>query len=159
MLKYIPNNFLTQEQSIIKSATDNIGTFDGNNPDIRFSERLQAEELKTQREANRYLEKENSKLREDVENLKQMLQLQKQITHGEMFTKSSLDIVAKRLMGFASARGNRTELVALVNDLYKHIAWQELSDMYLELFDAEIKITNTLTRAGFYIPADLRIGD
>ena len=36
--------YLLDNPNQIKSATDNIGTFDRNNPDIRFSRRISAEE-------------------------------------------------------------------------------------------------------------------
>ena len=81
----------------IKSATDNIGTFDSDNPDIRFSER-DTEYAKELEAVNAQITKENKKLKEDVSDLKELLKLQTQETHGKMMKKSSIDAVAKKIM-------------------------------------------------------------
>ena len=44
------------------------------------------------------------------------------MTHGAKFTRSSVEIVAGRLMKYASAKGNRVELAKLLNGGYKYIA-------------------------------------
>ena len=47
---------------------------------------------------NRQLTKENEKLTEDVENLKELLRLQGKETHGKVMKKSSLEAIAKEIM-------------------------------------------------------------
>lgn len=69
----------------VKSATDNVGTFDGANPDIRYSERDNAA-------------KENAKLRADVANLKELLKLQGTTTGGTVFQKKSLTSAANFIL-------------------------------------------------------------
>lgn len=101
----------------VKSATDNIGTFDRSNPDIRYSDRDPSVAR-----MNQALEKENAKLKEDVTELKKLLALQKSLTHGTMFTKSSVESMAGILMKNADAKGNRGELAGLLNEVYTYIA-------------------------------------
>jgi hypothetical protein len=101
----------------VKSATDNVGTFDPENPDIRYSARdPEAQEV------NRVLEKENAKLKEDVERLKELVQLQKQVTGGKKFTKTSLEAAARQMKKDTNAKGDTKELQKLLEDVYSHIA-------------------------------------
>ncbi len=77
----------------IKSATDNIGTFNTNDADIRYSDR-NPELVKRQNEVAAAIAKENAKLIEENQNLKELIKLQGQATHGRKFTKSSVDKTA-----------------------------------------------------------------
>ena len=104
----------------IKSATDNIGTFDSDNPDIRFSER-DPEYAKELEEVNAQITKENKKLKEDVSDLKELLKLQTQETHGKMMKKSSIDAVAKKIMRESNADGDVSEFASLIKDVYSYI--------------------------------------
>ncbi|MGM9550387.1 MAG: hypothetical protein ACI3V5_11180 [Faecousia sp.] len=54
---------------------------------------------------NRVLEKENAKLREDVVSLKELLKIQRQVTGGTKFTRSSVEAAAGVLMKAESANG------------------------------------------------------
>lgn len=101
----------------IKSATDNIGTFDGRNPDIRYSARYQR-----QRGAQEILESENAKLQEEVGYLKQLLKLQRTVTGGTKFTKSSVEAMAQILKKNADAKGDTKELADMLNEFYAFIA-------------------------------------
>lgn len=74
---------------------------------------------------NQALEKENSKLKEDVTELKKLLKLQKSLTNGTMFTKSSVESMAKVLMENAGAKGAKSELAGLLNEVYTYIARNE----------------------------------
>ena len=74
----------------VKSATDNIGTFDKNNPDIRYSQRQQDQQSA--------LEKQNEKLREDVERLRELLKLQGKTTGGKLFKPESIKTAANFIM-------------------------------------------------------------
>ena len=67
------------------------------------------------------LETENAKLTEDVERLKELVKLQRTETHNKVLTKSSVDAVAKSLMKYANAKGNRAELVKHLEDVYSYI--------------------------------------
>ena len=55
----------------VKSATDNIGTFDGSNPDIRYSSRTNPDTALSR------LEKQNERLQEEMDYLKQLVKIQK----------------------------------------------------------------------------------
>ena len=74
----------------VKSATDNIGTFDKNNPDIRYSQRQQDQQAA--------LEKQNNKLREDVERMRELLRLQGKTTGGKLFKPESIKTSANFIM-------------------------------------------------------------
>ena len=71
---------------------------------------------------NQVLEKENGKLREDVSYLKEMLKLQKTVTGGTKFTKSSVESAASYLMKYANARGDKAELAKRLTSFYEYIA-------------------------------------
>ena len=87
------------------------------NLDIRYSARdPEAQEV------NRVLEKENAKLKEDVERLKELVQLQKQVTGGTKFTKTSLEAAARQMKKDTNAKGDTKELQKLLEDVYGHIA-------------------------------------
>lgn len=92
-----------------------------------FSDR-DPDAVKAYSEINKQLTKENQELKEDVEKLKELSKLQKQLTHGKMFTKSSIDAEANVLMNYVSAKGEKSELISCLNDLYSYIAnGEELS--------------------------------
>lgn len=101
----------------VKSATDNVGTFDGSNPDIRYSLR----DTDVQK-VNAALEKQNEKLREDVTSLKELLKLQKSVTGGKLFKDSSLTTAAKYLMENTGAKGDVKEFKGLLRGVYDYIA-------------------------------------
>ena len=101
----------------IKSATDNIGTFDGNNPDIRYSVRKKLNTSVTD-----LLQQENEKLKEDVQHLKDLLKLQRTVTGGTKFTKTSVEAAARMLKKDANVRGDTAELTKLLNSFYEGIA-------------------------------------
>lgn len=104
----------------VKSATDNVGTFDKSNPDIRYSLRDQ-----DVRKMNDVLEKQNEKLREDVASLKELLRMQKSVTGGKLLNQNSLDTAAGYLMRSSGAKGNKAELSGLLKDVYSYIAGDE----------------------------------
>jgi len=68
------------------------------------------------------LQKENAKLKEDVNYLKELLKLQKSVTHGKLLTRSSVEAAAGHLMNVTKARGEKAELVKLLNSFYEYIA-------------------------------------
>ena len=111
-----PGKTVTQDVLDVKvKNTDNLNPTE--DPDIRYSARdPEAQEV------NRVLEKENAKLKEDVERLKELVQLQKQVTGGTKFTKTSLEAVARKMKKDTNAKGDTKELQKLLEDVYGHIA-------------------------------------
>ena len=113
--------------SQIKSATENIGTFDASNPDIRFSI---PENIKKDRKI------EN--LKKDVENLKELLKLQKHKTHGKVLSKKSIENTARKIMREYGAKGDVSEFTSLLSDVYNHIvkgeevSWDSIKDISQE---------------------------
>lgn len=88
------------------------------NPDIRFSQR----DVGRQEAVTQALEKENAKLREDVAELRELVKLQRQVTNGTKFTKTSVEAAARYLKQNADAKGSTQELMKLLNGLYEYIA-------------------------------------
>lgn len=93
----------------LKSATDNIGTFDKDNPKFRYSlAKSTQSELKA-------LQKENEKLRQDVDDLKQELQL----THGRKLSRDALiNSIQKILIDRYDVKLSAKELYPDVTNLY-----------------------------------------
>lgn len=93
----------------LKSATDNIGTFDKDNPKLKYSLAKSAQsELKA-------LQKENEKLRQDVDDLKQELQL----THGRKLSRDALiSSIQKILIDRYGVKLSAKELYPHVTNLY-----------------------------------------
>ncbi|MGM9550389.1 MAG: hypothetical protein ACI3V5_11190 [Faecousia sp.] len=83
---------------------------------------------------NRVLEQENAKLREDVVSLKELLKLQRQVTGGTKFTRSSVEAAAGVLMKAESAKGNKAEFAGILNGFYEYIAksdelsWEDIRE-------------------------------
>ena len=93
----------------LKSATDNIGTFDKDNPKLKYSlAKSTQSELKA-------LQKENEKLRQDVDDLKQELQL----THGRKLSRDALiSSIQKILIDRYGVKLPAKELYPHVTNLY-----------------------------------------
>jgi hypothetical protein len=92
-------------------------------------------DLAAQREKiNDVLAKENAKLKEDNQYLKELVKLQRKVTHGTMFTKPSVEAVVGKLMKYANAKGKKAELVDLLNEYYSFIAesdtlaWEDIAE-------------------------------
>lgn len=71
---------------------------------------------------NKVLQQENQKLKEDVSYLRELVKLQRQVTGGTKFTRSSVEAAAGQLMKYANAKGDKKELAGLLNGLYEYIA-------------------------------------
>ena len=104
----------------IKSATDNVGTFDKNNPDIRFSQRL--------REGDQVerLAKQNEVLEKEVEYLKELVNIQKRGNRDNILDRNSVNKQGKVLMDSVNAKGSSTEFNRMLNDLYREISTVEM---------------------------------
>ncbi|MDD5955122.1 MAG: hypothetical protein PUD38_08005, partial [Firmicutes bacterium] len=87
----------------IKSATENVGTFDKSNPNMYFSDRDPTAEA-----TRAALEKENGKLREDVSRLRELLSLQGKVTGGTVM-KKSLDTIFDYICGYIKNNEGQNE--------------------------------------------------
>ena len=101
----------------VKSATDNIGTFDGQNPDIRYSDRDQ-----NVQDANRILQKQNDELKDLVSELREIVRLQGRTTNGTVYTRGSIEASGRKLMRMAGAKGDVTELSGILSECYSSMA-------------------------------------
>ena len=122
--------YVVFDENQIKS-TSNINPT--SNPDIRYSDR-DPDAAKNIEKINKQLAKENVKLIEDVKNLKELVKLQGKETHGKMLKKSTVELVAKRLMAYSNAKGNVSELVSHLTDVYNYIiqgedvSWESIQE-------------------------------
>ena len=105
--------------------------------DIRHSQR----DVGRQEAVTQALEKENAKLREDVSELRELVKLQRQVTNGTKFTKTSVEAAARYLKQSANAKGSTQELMKLLNSLYEYIAsgkeltWEGVKEQAQEAVD------------------------
>ena len=99
----------------IKSATDNVGTFDGSNPDIRYSSRTQQEK------ALQKVEAENERLKTDVEYLKKLVQIQKAGNKDFTLDRNSVKRQAVSLMRQNNAKGDSSELAEMLDGVYRYV--------------------------------------
>lgn len=112
-----PTETVVYEPTQIKSATGNIGTFDGSNPDIRYSDR----DYSFDPELVADLQADADKLKSDVANLKEFLKLQKTVTHGTVFTKTSVNAAASKLMKTFGMNQGKVELATALNEFYRFL--------------------------------------
>lgn len=101
--------YMLDQPNQIKSATDNIGTFDKGNPDIRFSRRVSAEE-------------QVERMETEIQYLKKLVQIQKRGNKDYTLDRNSLNQLAARLIREGNAKGSTTELAALLEDTYNYIS-------------------------------------
>ena len=103
------------------------------NMDIRYSSRNK-EAVENYEKVNELLVKENEQLREDVKALKELVRLQNKVTHGKMMKESSLNLITKRLMRYAHAEGDVSELTSYLKDVYsyilegKDVSWEGITE-------------------------------
>ena len=108
----------------VKAGSKTISFNDVFSDDVKFSDRDPNAAENTEK-INKQLAKENLKLIEDVKYLKELVKLQGKETHGKMLKKSTVELVAKRLMAYQGAKGNVSELVGHLTDVYSYIAQGE----------------------------------
>lgn len=89
-------------------------------PELRFSLRDPG-----QQKAAAQLQKENQKLREDIAKLKDLLKLQRTVTNGTKFTKTSIEAAAAKLIKDTGAKGTKAELAKLLETFYETIVQQK----------------------------------
>ena len=113
------------------SSVDNTLSQSAENVNSKFSEKMGKAEYE---KVIKSLEKDNAALREDVKDLKELVKVQGKVTHGEVFTKTSVEAVAKKLARDFGMRGEKTELVKMLNEYYSSIA-SSASDNNLNFTD------------------------
>ena len=101
------------------------------NVNNKFSEKIGKAEYE---KVIKSLEKDNAALREDVNDLKELVKVQGKVTHGEVFTKTSVEAVANKLARDFGMKGEKTELVKMLNEYYSSIA-SSASDSNLNFTD------------------------
>ena len=112
----------------VKSATDNIGTFDGSNPDIRYSSRTNPDTALSR------LEKQNERLQEEMDYLKQLVKIQKSGNKDFILDRNSVKKQAGKLMDAVNAKGDREALSRMLNDFYhrmhtdSEITWDAMQE-------------------------------
>lgn len=71
------------------------------------------------------LQQENEKLRKDVTNLKELVKLQRTVTNGTKFTKTSVEAAAGLLMEKAGVSRGKQELAPILERFYEFVAKNE----------------------------------
>ena len=102
----------------IKSATDNIGTFDKANPDIRYSSRNSGESRVDR------LVRKNEELKAEAEYLKQVVQIQKQGNRKNLRDRESVNDIAKGILESVNAKDG--EFGKKLNDFYRDLVTVEM---------------------------------
>ena len=102
----------------VKSATDNIGTFDAANPDIRYSNRNSGES-----QVDR-LARKNEELKAEAEYLKQVVQIQKRGNTRNLRDRESVNAIAKSILESVNAKD--TEFGKKLNDFYRDMVTVEM---------------------------------
>ena len=108
--------------------------------DVKFSDR-DPDAIANYKKIVEQLSKENIKLIEDVNSLKELVKMQRTVTHGKILKPSSVETAAKNLMKYAGAKGEVSELVERLNKVYNHIlnseelSWDSISDEARDVVD------------------------
>lgn len=102
----------------IKSATDNIGTFDKANPDIRYSSRNSGESRVDR------LARKNEELKAEAEYLRQVVQIQKRGNTRNLRDRESVNAIAKSILESVNAKD--TEFGKKLNDFYRDMVTVEM---------------------------------
>ena len=102
----------------VKSATDNIGTFDAANPDIRYSSRNGGES-----QVDR-LARKNEELKAEAEYLRQVVQIQKKGNSRNLRDRESVNAIAKSILESVNAKDG--EFGKKLNDFYRDMVSVEM---------------------------------
>lgn len=102
----------------IKSATDNVGTFDKANPDIRYSNRNN-QESQVER-----LARKNEELKAEAEYLRQVVQIQKKGNTRNLRDRESVNAIAKGILESVNAKDS--EFGKRLNDFYRDMVTVEM---------------------------------
>lgn len=91
--------------------------------------------------------KENAKLKDDIDRLKERLKIERQVTHGNYFNENQLDAVAGHLRKIAGSTYSKSELVNQLKDVYSYIAHsKELNweDLFAKCYDVAENILSDI---------------
>ena len=133
----IPLNNDYREQ-ILANYGENVASKDA----MRYSDRIEESVYDKMGETAR-LVKENAKLKEDVDRLKERLKIERQVTHGNFFNENQLNAVAGHIRNIADSNYDKKELVNALNSVYQYIAhspdlnWE---DLYSQCYDVADKV-------------------
>lgn len=108
--------------STVPSVSNDASFFEEAISKSRPEVKHQSRDVAAAERANRSLERQNAKLKEDIKGPKKLLRLQKSVTKGKLFDSGSVDIAARTLMKSANAKGDRAELREELNRLYDYTA-------------------------------------
>lgn len=106
------------------------------NEDIRFQDRPYQPSLE---DLGIDFKEENESLKGDVQRLRELLKLQRTVTHGTVFTPSSVNSAASSLMKNFGLHKGKAELVTKLNAFYSYIAgaenlsWDEVMERAREI--------------------------
>lgn len=104
---------------------------------LKFSDRDNVSVYDKMGETDRLI-KENQKLIEDVERLKERLKIERQVTHGNYLNLNQLGAVAGHLRNISNSNYSKTDLIKELEELYLYISHsEELSwdDMFSKAYD------------------------
>ena len=124
----------------VKAGSKTVSFNDVFSDEVKLSDRdsKTADDIK---KINKQLARENVKLIEDVKYLKELVKLQGKETHGKVLKKSTVELVAKRLMAYANAKGDVSELVGHLSDVYSYIiqgedvSWETIKEKSQDAVD------------------------
>ena len=144
----IPFNYANREEIIKKFGTQSSWQKMKERYDkektLMYSDRDNVSVYDTMGETNRLI-KENEKLKEDVERLKERLKIEKQVTHGNYFNKNQLDAVAGHIRNIANSNYSKKDLITLLDGIYSYIAHSpDLNwyDMFAQCYDIAGMVLN-----------------
>ena len=89
--------------------------------DIRYSDREDTNVYDIMGERDRLI-KENEKLKKDFEGLKERLDIERKVTHGNYFNENQLGAVAGHLRNISNSNMDKVELMKALKDVYSFIA-------------------------------------
>ena len=128
-LKYIPNEFLSEEQIKAKSIALEIEKRKYSD-DTVYSKKQQSI-YDTMGETER-VAKENEKLKADIERLKELRNLEKKVTHGKELNNNQILSAAAHLRNISKSDIDKVELAKSLKGLYsfinqaEHLTWEEV---------------------------------
>lgn len=127
----VPDDISQEALDELRGYVPNVQTYENGNDSSRMEVINSAPQLRFslrdpgQQKAVAQLQKENQKLREDISKLKDLLKLQRTVTNGTKFTKTSIEAAAAKLIKDTGAKGTKAELAKLLETFYETIVQQK----------------------------------
>ena len=128
-LKYVPNQFLNEEQIKAKNEALEIDKKKYSNDEVYSEKDPTIYDTMGETEA---LRKDYEKLKADFERAKERLALEKKITGGNVFNQNQLGAVAGHLRNIAKSNMDKVELMKALKGVYSYIVsepnltWEEV---------------------------------